>query len=342
MSTSTSILSDPPSAAHGASEDTRPFQILALDGGGFRGFFTAVILAIWESQLGRPIASFFDLLVGTSTGGILALALAAGRPAAELVDFYVEDGRHIFPAQRSWWRRWASLRHWIAAKYDPAALEAALKRRLGDITTLGDLAAPVVVPAYNLQDGKHWYFKTPHFSGNTVDRLRPLWEVARATSAAPTYFPVFESSNHELFVDGGVLANNPALVGYFEVLLNFPAHASQVRILNIGTEGGECQLPRARLRRGGILQWGKSAPEVILQAQASSTESLMRRLLGPDAWLRVMPEHGRSFAALDVYAPELYRGMATSAAARAFGEAEKRFFRHTARTGLVQQKAQIS
>jgi patatin-like phospholipase/acyl hydrolase len=196
-----------------SSLDDRPFQVLALDGGGYRGLFAAQVLAEWERQLGRPIASCFDLIVGTSTGGIIALGLASGMPASALVDFYVEDGKRIFPSRWSARRFWSGARHWFVAKYNPSALEASLRHRFGE-KTLAELTTPVVIPSFKLQEGKHWYFKTPHFSGNLVDHRRPVWEVARATSAAPTYFPAFCSSESEVFIDGGVLANNPSMVGY--------------------------------------------------------------------------------------------------------------------------------
>ena len=92
-------------------------------------------------------------------------------------------------------------------------------------------------------EGAH---STPY--GNLIDQTRPLWEVARATSAAPTFFPAFCSSRSEVFVDGGVLANNPSLVGYLEVRLNFRRWADDVKILNLGTEGGESALPCERPR----------------------------------------------------------------------------------------------
>lgn len=326
-----------PTAKPNLTSDDHPFQVLALDGGGFRGLFAAQVLAEWERRLGRPIASCFDLIVGTSTGGIIALGLACGMPAGALVDFYVEDGKKIFPSPLSVWRFWAGAKHWIATKYDPSALEAALKRRFGD-KTLGDLATPVVIPSFMLQEGKHWYFKTPHFDGNLIDQTRPLWEVARATSAAPTYFPAFCSSRSEVFVDGGVLANNPSLVGYLEVRLNFSRWADDIRVLNVGTEGAESALPRERLRRGGLLSWAKPASELLMQAQAASIESLMPRLLDEDCWLRVKPEHGRGFAPLDQYNPQLYRGLGMTAAARNFPEVERNFLRHHARADLVRFK----
>lgn len=334
----------PPSAAISipvAPNEPPPFQVLSLDGGGYRGMFTAQVLAVWEEKLQRPIADCFDLIVGTSTGGIAALGLAAGLSAAQLVSFYEEDGRKLFPKPQSLWRYWAGGRHWFRRKYNPNALERALQGRLPKVT-LGELKKPVVIPSFNLEDGKHWYFKTPHFKANAIDASRPLWEVARATSAAPSYFPAFRSSKSELFIDGGMVANNPSLVGYFEVQLNFPQFAQRIKILNLGTEGGECALPNRRLGNGGLLQWAKKAPDVLMQAQAASTEKLMERLLGPENWLRVKPQHGRDFAPLDFYEPQLYQGLAVSEAARNYGEAERRFFGHRARTGLVLAPAATS
>lgn len=293
-----------------------------------------MVLAIWEKELGRPIADCFDLLVGTSTGGIIALGLAAGLPAADLVKFYEEDGRRIFPARFSF-RRWrAGVWHWLGRKYSAQALESALRQRLPDLT-LGNLNKPVVITGFNLEAGRHWYFKTPHFENNLIDRHRPLWQVARATSAAPTYFPAFRSAERELFIDGGMVANNPSLIGYFEVALKFRAYRDRIKMLNLGTEGGECALPKRRLSWGGLAFWAKQAPNVLMQAQAVATESLMQELLGRDNWLRVKPEHGRDFAPLDIYDPELYRGLAVNQAARTFNEARQRFFHHRARADLV-------
>lgn len=319
----------------GPAYQHRPFQVLVLDGGGFRGLFTAVVVAEWEKKLGRPIASHFDLIVGTSTGGIIALGLAAGMRAAELVDFYVKDGATIFPRRWSPQRLWSGLKHYAFSKYRAAPIEEALRKRLPKVT-MGELRTPVVVTGFNLEAGRHWFFKTPHYDGdNLLDAQRPLWEVARATSAAPTFFPAFRTSANELFVDGGLVANNPSLIGYFEVLLNFEQHAGAMKILNIGTEGGECSLPKWRLRWGGLLPWANQAPDALMLAQAVSTESLMERVLGPDRWLRVKPEHGRGFAPLDVYDPEVYQGLGATQAARQFAVANRLFFSHSARHALV-------
>jgi uncharacterized protein len=324
------------STIHKGSDD--PFQILSLDGGGFRGLFTATVLAKWEEVLGHSIARHFDMITGTSAGGIIGLGLAAGLPASALVKFYQEDGARIFPAKRSLSGSCQGVLHYFRRKYGADRIEESLRRRLPAMT-LGDLEKPVVITGFNLEAGRHWYFKTPHFEENVIDRNRQLWEVARATSAAPTYFPAFRTSEKELFIDGGLVANNPSLVGYFEVALKFAQCRDNIKILNIGTEGCECSLPGDRLANGGLFRWAKKAPEVLMQAQAVSIEALMGTLLGPDRWMRVKPEHGRNFAALDVYDPEVYSGIGVTQAVRSFADVQRLFLKHQARTGLVQSDA---
>lgn len=107
------------------------FQVLSIDGGGIRGLFAAKVLEIWETQLGHPVIDHFDLLMGTSTGGIIALGLAAGMPAKELVSFYERDGAKIFPkyGQVAKWLREGL--NWVRPKYCEDPLNEALQRRFG-------------------------------------------------------------------------------------------------------------------------------------------------------------------------------------------------------------------
>ncbi|MGO9872696.1 MAG: CBASS cGAMP-activated phospholipase, partial [Acidimicrobiia bacterium] len=181
----------------------RRFQILALDGGGVRGIFTAAVLAGLEEDLGHPVLDAFDLVVGTSTGGIIALGLGAGRSAHEILDFYVDHKDRIFP------KRFAgSVRRILTSKYDAQPLEEALREIFGD-KLLGESRVPLVVPSYNLGENDVYIFKTPHHERLKRDHKVAMWSVAMATSAAPTYFPAFRLPNdHVRLVDGGLWANN--------------------------------------------------------------------------------------------------------------------------------------
>jgi patatin-like phospholipase/acyl hydrolase len=158
----------------------RPFQILSLDGGGYRGLFSAAVLTAFEEDLGRPVIEHFDLVTGTSTGGIIALALGAGLAPRRVIEFYEVHGPRIFARSRL--RR---LKHLFRTKYAAGPLRNALEGVFGD-RTLAESRVRLVVPSYSLTDDRVYLFKTPHH-----ERLRRDWrvrmaDVAMATSVAPT------------------------------------------------------------------------------------------------------------------------------------------------------------
>lgn len=162
----------------------RRFQVLALDGGGVGGIFTAALLAGLEDDTGRPVVDLFDLVVGTSTGGIIALGLGAGLTPREILEFYVSEKDRIFPNRFGW----RAVRQVFAAKYRPGPLQAALQR-IFEERLLGESRVPLVIPAYNLGENDVYLFKTPHHGKLKRDHKVPMWAVAMATSAAPTFFP---------------------------------------------------------------------------------------------------------------------------------------------------------
>jgi hypothetical protein len=156
------------------------FQILVLDGGGIRGLYSAAVLAKLEDKLGVRIVEHFDLITGTSTGGIIALGLGLGMLPREIVRFYVEAGPRIFSNRF----RWRDCIHIVRRKYSGSALQAALNYNgaFGD-KKLGDSKKRLVIPAYNLGQDKVRVFKTPHHKRLTTDWQIPAWKVAMATSA---------------------------------------------------------------------------------------------------------------------------------------------------------------
>jgi patatin-like phospholipase/acyl hydrolase len=213
---------------------TSPFQGLAIDGGGFRGLFAAKCIAAWEKETGRYTADCFDFITGTSTGGIIALALGLRIPADEIVDFYLEDGLSLFPTGLIA-RKVTSLRRWVWPKLSSRALRDAVQRRLSTSATLGDCSTRVIIPAFELGVLKPYLFKTDHHPLYQTDWKRPAWEIAMSTSAAPTYYPFHETSWGAAFADGGLWANNPALIGFIEATKVLGHSPERVRILNLGT-----------------------------------------------------------------------------------------------------------
>lgn len=275
---------------------TRRFQVLALDGGGVRGIFTAAVLAGLEADLGTSILDHFDLVVGTSTGGIIALGLGVGLKPAELVEVYTSEKRNIFPNTLGW----RALRRPFRAKYGPRGLERAVRRIFED-KLLGESTVPLVVPAYNLGENDVYIFKTPHHPRLKRDHTVPMWAVAMATSAAPTYLPVFRlPSSHIRLVDGGVWANNPAMVGVTEAVSMFGRHPGEVRLLSLGTTS-DARTRYSRLDNGGLLQWLRTPTviDVLMNGQSIGAFAEVQHLIGRENAHRLDPAAPKELAKLD-------------------------------------------
>jgi patatin-like phospholipase/acyl hydrolase len=261
-----------------------------------RGIFTAAVLAQLEDDLGRPIISHFDLVVGTSTGGVIALGLGAGLSPREILDFYVVERKRIFPGPH----RLRALRQLVRAKYDPSGLEGAVKRVFGE-RTLGESQRPLVVPSYNLGENDVYLFKTPHHARLRRDYKVPMWAVAMATTAAPIYFPAFRMpESHVRLIDGGVWANNPAVVGVTEAVSMFDRPLEEIRVLSLGTTTSTRTRP-SRLDKAGLVQWCKSTNivDVLLAGQSAGAFAEVQHLIGPNNAKRLNPQAPDERALLD-------------------------------------------
>src|SRR2546426_3847238 len=159
------------------------FQIMSFDGGGIKGLFSAAVLAKLEDDLSTDISGHFDLIVGTSTGGIIALGLGLGMKPREIVQFYMEKGPKIFGSSLGLRR----ISHWFCRKFDQTPLRNALQECFKD-KRLADSKKRLVITSYNLGADDIYLFKTPHHKRLKRDYKVPMWEIALATSAAPTYF----------------------------------------------------------------------------------------------------------------------------------------------------------
>jgi patatin-like phospholipase/acyl hydrolase len=256
-------------------------KLLSIDGGGIRGIIPAIVLSEVESRTGRPIAQLFDLVAGTSTGGILGCALTVpqARPAAELVGLYREHGPEIF--RRPLWQRLASADGFVDARHDPVALERVLAEYLGT-ARLADATTRLLATAYDLQGRAPYFFKSWRVDGEP-ERDLPLTTVALATAAAPTYFPPVPvqppgGGPHLTLVDGGVFATNPAMCAYAEATRLAPGEP--VTVLSLGTGQPTHEMPFADAEHWGLLRWARPILDVVFDGVADTVDYQLQHLLG--------------------------------------------------------------
>lgn len=252
------------------------FRILSIDGGGIKGLYSAVILQKFEEVYG-PIYRHFDLICGTSTGGIIALALASGIPAQKIVEFYRDRGPLIFPYKQPWIR----FPHFIKSilfrsKYNHGKIKAELEEVFGD-KRIEDCKTNVLIPTVNITTGQPYVFKSDHVPQLTRDKNRLIKEVALATTAAPTYFPIVEletMNGKEQFVDGGLWANNPSLLGIQEYLKFYKdvSHFSDFCLLSISSLHEHTKFPdpgKVHLRKS-FLSWGDKLISLMIDSQSGA------------------------------------------------------------------------
>lgn len=263
---------------------TKPFKILSIDGGGIKGTFVASFLAELEKKYcksGENAASYFDLIVGTSTGGILALGLGLGIPATDILNFYQKYGPQIFPQTI---RLPKKLLKWILkGKYDRAPLEDALKNVFGN-RKLGEAITRLVIPSFNLQTGEVHLYKTAHHERLQWDYKEQAYAVALATSAAPTYFPTYFLRNIPL-IDGGIWANDPALVAIVEAQALLHKDIVDISMLSIGCTQDKLNIP---CTINGAGAWAFHILKLLSRSQMAGVSASAKLLLS-ERYIRISP-----------------------------------------------------
>jgi len=279
----------------------KPFRVLNLDGGGMRGVYTAQYLSCVAEGFSRrfdrrplDIGKGFDLIVGTSTGAIVACALVSGVPLSEVVALYRESGKLIFPRPVPAAKRDVAVdlfKRRAALKRGNAALEEILtasfkKETIGEVYARRGIA--LAVTAVNLSNHRGWVFKTPHRVGKTNHRDDgyTLVEVCLASSAAPIYrsvaaIPVPGTKDQTMFIDGGLWANNPILVGLIDAL-EIAAPGQLIDMYSLGTcprPSGTFIMPNDVHR--GLLEWkfGAETTAIAIDAQEFTFDQMARLLI---------------------------------------------------------------
>jgi uncharacterized protein len=241
-------------------------KVLAIDGGGIRGLIPAVVLAEIERRTGRRMADMVDLIAGTSTGGIIACALAkpSPLPAVEVAGLYEQEGPEIF--SRSLLKRITSVEGFLDERYSSKGLVDVLERHLGD-THMRDATVPIMLTAYDTQ-ARAIRFMRSEGEGSDLTMV----DAAHATSAAPTYFEPVRAGDESL-VDGGVFAINPAMCAYAEVAGRLDL------LLSLGTGSLTRPLPYDKVKDWGQLEWARPVIDVVFDAGQDAVDFQLRRLI---------------------------------------------------------------
>jgi patatin-like phospholipase/acyl hydrolase len=269
------------------------YKILALDGGGIRGVFTVALIQKLEER--THFLSAVDLFAGTSTGGLLALALAAEINVQAIIDMYRTKGTAIFNPRAG--NVIARAHHGLMrARYSAGALEEAVTAVLGE-RRLGDLPRKVLVPTFVLDDrnpdpaARTWRAKFFHnFAvtdpNDTDDRGQLAVAVALRTTAAPTYFPARDG-----YIDGGVVANSPALAAIAQALDSGTGgrQLTDLRLLALGTGVNHTYIATPRSPDWGLLQWGPSLIDLFMDGAMGVVDYQCNRLLGDNHYRRLAP-----------------------------------------------------
>lgn len=280
------------------------FRILSLDGGGIRGVFTASLLAGFEEQYldNQPVGRYFDLVAGTSTGGIIALGLGAGLRASKILQLYVEHGNEIFPpngpgplgAVKSGMRSFLKL---FRYRYDRRALDRLLEQVFGDMR-LEESRTRLCIPSFDGRHGEVYVFKTPHHPDFRLDGIETMRKVAAATAAAPTFFRPLREGGYT-FVDGGLWANNPVMVAVVDALSSFDVARDRISVLSLGCGTRTYKLRRSQTLGGGLWAW-RNVIEAAMSLQSQNALGQAGLLIGAERlWRFDVPATERNAIELD-------------------------------------------
>ena len=278
-------------------------RILSIDGGGIRGVFPAAILTKLEEGLEKPIGSYFDLIAGTSTGGILAIGLALGLRASTILELYEKHGAKIFGESGGAFGNFLystvrNIRKLYRPKHDSDVLRSVLQSTFGTLR-IGDATTRLLIPTWNPSNHSVRVYKTAHHPRLERDYLANTVDVALATSAAPTYFEMHNSEQDGELMDGGIWANNPVAIAVVEALSLLDWPRESIYVLSLGCIDGKYRIPK----RAGIMTLGTNAFNLLFDGQSRSAMGMAQLLLGHqherNAICRINATGGRGLFKLD-------------------------------------------
>jgi len=284
----------------------RKFRILSIDGGGLRGIVPATILQKIEDITGKKIYEMFDLIAGSSTGGLIACALTVSDngltpkfQVSDIAKMYTDKGPVIFPQLTAAERLLRDIEELFHPMFRPEGLDSVIKEYMGD-KTMKDCLRPLFITSYDIKGNEAVIFK----SRNTEDPVNPLnpklHDICRATSAAPTFLPAYTfnyDSRERVFVDGGMYMNNPSVGAIVEISryaresnyynLDGNIDLSEICVLSLGTGHYINDLIYRKISNAGALGWIANVADLMMQGVVQTTTYESEELLDDGNYLRL-------------------------------------------------------
>ncbi|MEG3838329.1 MULTISPECIES: patatin-like phospholipase family protein [unclassified Microcoleus] len=277
------------------------FKILSLDGGGIRGVLSATILKQVETTIqektGQKLHEYFDLISGTSTGSILAAAITCQMNVQQMIDFYLEEGKNIFLPSVREARKWRKVSQALGSNllYPHEQGEQGLAKILQKKLIHPELGSPkmseidrpyILIPAYDVYSrNTTWFTNNPADAKTWYDNIE-LWKICTASASAPTFFPPYNLPYNEEqslpHIDGGVSANNPALVAIAHALLiekQNKLQLSDIAVLSIGTGNTTCPYSYEEINEWGQLGWARRLPDMFMNPAAQNSEAICYQIM---------------------------------------------------------------
>jgi patatin-like phospholipase/acyl hydrolase len=270
------------------------FRILSIDGGGIRGVIPAIWLSKIQDTLEKPLSECFDLMIGTSTGSIVAAAASIDLDIKDTIDLYSEFGPKIFPADLMAKNKWTIIDKLLGGPvYSDVPLEDALKKLFGLGRRLGEANTRLFIPSYDVYNRSMYNFRSYVEEHTGI----PIWEACKASSSAPTYFPahVFETNFTQVpLIDGGVFANNPTLLGIAEAveIHNKDSMAAleddfQIVVVSLGTGNMLRRIEIEQALEWGPMNWVRPVIDVLFDGSSEVANHCARLLVSDKNYIRV-------------------------------------------------------
>jgi patatin-like phospholipase/acyl hydrolase len=300
-------------------------KILSIDGGGIKGVFAASFLASLEASTGKKVVDHFDLIAGTSTGGIIAIGLCLGYSAGEILSFYEQLGPEIFQ-HTGFASVMASIKQLGRSKYGQEQIAATLNNFFGG-RTLGECKTALLIPSFNIETGEIYTFRSGGAPPFNSDNNTVALDAALATTAAPTFFPAHRTKSGTPLVDGAVWANNPTDLAVIEGIGSLKWAPDSIEVLSLGSTQEAFSVGLARSTSLGAAYWGMKAADLFMTAQSSASVMMAAMLIGDDHVHRINPTvPARRFGLDKISEIPSLKGLGDSEARKSLSLLSKVFF----------------